>query len=136
MFILSSCVFKSKHFIIFLRLSLYRTCQPLKLFHSGDISLQNSFILQIRKLRLPNQQILGSKTIVADDCSHKIKRHLPLGRKAMINLDNILKSKDIILLTKVHRVKAMVFPVVMYGCESWTIKKAEGQRIDALELWC
>ena len=60
---------------------------------------------------------------MADDCSHKIKRHLPLGRKAMINLDNILKSKDIILLTKVHRVKAMVFPVVMYRCESWAIKR-------------
>ena len=61
---------------------------------------------------------------------------LALGRKAMTNLDSILKTRDIILLTKVHRVKAMVFPVVMYGCESWTIKKAEGQRIDALELWC
>ena len=63
-------------------------------------------------------------------------RHLLLGRKAMTNLDNILKSREIILLTKIHRVKAMVFPVVMYGCESWTIKKAECQRIDAFELWC
>ena len=75
--------------------------------------------------------------ITADsDCSHDIKRHLLLGRKAMTNLDSILKSREITLLTKVHLVKAMVFPVVMYGCESWTIKKAECQRIDALELWC
>ena len=70
------------------------------------------------------------------DCSHEIKRHLLLGRKAMTNLDSILKSRDITLLTKVHLVKAMVFPVVMYGCESWTIKKAEHQRIDAFELCC
>ena len=79
---------------------------------------------------------LGSKIIADGDCSHKIKRHLLLGRKAMTNLDSILKSRDITLLTKVHLVKAMVFPVVMYGCESWTIKKAEYQRIDAFELWC
>ena len=70
------------------------------------------------------------------DCSHEIKRHLLLGRKAMTNLDSILKSRDITLLTKVHLVKAMVFPVVMYGCESWTIKKAECRRRDAFELWC
>ena len=88
------------------------------MFHRGDISLQNSLILHIRKLRLPNQQILGSKIIVDGDCSHEIKRYLLLGRKAMINLDSILKSKDIILLTKVHRIKAMVFPVVTYRCES------------------
>ena len=69
-------------------------------------------------------------------CSHEIKRHLLLGRKAMTNLDSILKSRDITLLTKVRLVKAMVFPVVMYGCESWTIKKAEWQRTDAFELWC
>ena len=69
-------------------------------------------------------------------CSHEIKRHLLLGRKALINLDSVLKSTDITLLTKVHLVKGMVFPVLMYGCESWTIKKAEGWRIDALELWC
>ena len=73
---------------------------------------------------------LGSKIIADDSCSHEIKRHLPLGRKAMTNLDSILKSRDIILPTKVHLVKAMVFPVVIYGCESWTIKKAERQRID------
>ena len=70
------------------------------------------------------------------DCSHEIKRCLPLGRKIMTNLDSILKSRDIILLTKVCLVKAMVFPVVMYGCDSWTVKKAERQRIDAFELWC
>ena len=69
-------------------------------------------------------------------CSHEIKRHLLLGRKAMTKLDSILKSRDITLLTKVHRAKAMVFPVVMYGCESWTVKKAEGRRIDAFKLWC
>ena len=78
----------------------------------------------------------GSKITADDDCSHEIKRCLLLGRKVMTNLDNILKSRDIILHTKVHLVKAMVFPVVMYGCESWTIKKAEHQRIDAFELWC
>ena len=70
------------------------------------------------------------------DCSHEVKRRLLLGRKAMTNLDSVLKSRDITLLTKVHLVKAMVFPVVMYGCESWTIKKSERQRIDAFELWC
>ena len=70
------------------------------------------------------------------DCSHEIKRHLLLGRKVMTKLDSILKSRDITLLTKVHLAKAMVFPVVMYGCESWTIKKSECQRIDAFELWC
>ena len=81
--------------------------------------------------------ILGGSKITADsDCSHEIKKHLFLGRKAMINLDSILKSRDITLPTKVRLVKAMVFPVVMYGCESWTIKKAERQRIDAFELWC
>ena len=81
--------------------------------------------------------ILGGSKITADGgCSHEIKRHLLLGRKAMTNLDSILKSKDITLPTKVHLVKAMVFPVVMYGCESWTIKKAECRRTDAFELWC
>ena len=80
---------------------------------------------------------LGGSKITADgDCSHEIKRRVPLGRKAMTNLDSILKSRDITLLTKVCQVKVMVFPVVMYGCESWTIKKAEHQRTDAFELWC
>ena len=79
---------------------------------------------------------LGSKITVDDDCSHKIKRRLLLGRKGMTNLDSILKNRDIILPTKVLLVKAMFFPVVMYGCESWTIKKTEHQRIDGFELWC
>ena len=78
----------------------------------------------------------GSKTTTDGDYSHEIKRHLLLGRKAMTNLDSMLKSRDITLPTNVHLVKAMVFPVVMYGCESWTIKKAECQRIDDFELWC
>ena len=78
----------------------------------------------------------GSKITADGDCSHEIKRHLILGRKAMTNLDSILNSKDITLPTKVHLVKPMVFSVVMYGCERWTIKKAECQRIDAFEMWC
>ena len=81
--------------------------------------------------------ILGGSKITADgDCSHEIKRCLLLERKVMTNLNSILKSRDITLLTKVHLVKAMVFPVVMYGCENWTIKKAEHRRIDAFEVWC
>ena len=81
--------------------------------------------------------ILGGSKITTDgDCSHEIKRHLLLGRKVMTNLDNILKNREITLPTKVHLVKAMVFPVVMYGCESWTVKKAKHRRIDAFELWC
>ena len=79
---------------------------------------------------------LGSKITADGDCSHEIKRRLLLGRKVMTNLGNILKSRDITLPTKVHLVKAMVFPVVMHGCESWTINKAECRRIDAFELWC
>ena len=79
--------------------------------------------------------VLGSKITADGDCSHEIKRHLLLGRKAMTNLDSVLKSRDITLPTKVHLVKVMVSPVVMYGCESWTIKKAEHQRIDTFELW-
>ena len=78
----------------------------------------------------------GSKITADGDCSHEVKRHLLLGRKVMTNLDSILKSRGIILVSNVHLVKAMVFPVVMYGCESWTIKKAECQRTDAFELWC
>ena len=79
---------------------------------------------------------LGSKITADGDCSHEIKRHLLLGRKVMTNLDSIFKSRDITLPTKVCLVKAMIFPVVMYGCKSWTVKKAERQRIDAFELWC
>ena len=90
------------------------------------------------------QELLGQNSLAVynykvtadDDCSHEIKRHLLLGRKAMINLDSVLKNKDIILMTKFHLVKAMVFPVVMYRCESWTIKKAEHWRIDAFQVWC
>ena len=78
----------------------------------------------------------GSKITADDDCSHEIKRYLLLGRKIMTNLDSILKGRDINLPTKVHLIKAMVFPVVMYRCESWTVKKAECRRIDAFELWC
>ena len=79
---------------------------------------------------------LSSKITADGDCNHEIKRRLLLGRKVMTNLDSIFKSRDITLLTKVHLVKAMVFPVVMYGCESWTVKKAKRRRIDAFELWC
>ena len=78
----------------------------------------------------------GSQITADGDCSHEIKRRLLFGRKVMTNLDSIFQSRDITLTTKVHLVKAMVFPVVMYGCESWTVKKAESQRIDAFELWC
>ena len=79
---------------------------------------------------------LSSKITISGDCSHEIKRHLLIGRKVMSNLDSILKSRDITLPTKVRLVKTMVFPIVMFGCESWTIKKVECQRIDAFELWC
>ena len=88
------------------------------------------------KNRNGDRHFLGSKITADDDCNHEIKRCLFLGRKAMANLDSILKSRDITLLTKAHLVKAMVFPVVMYGCESWTIKKDEWQRIAVFELWC
>ena len=92
---------------------------------------------QIDGETMETEIILGASKITADgDCSHEIKRRLLLGRKAMTNLDSILKSRDITLPTKVHLVKAMVFAVVMYRCESWTIKKAECRRIDAFELWC
>ena len=85
---------------------------------------------------LPDFIFWGSKITADGDCSHEIKRHILLGGKVMTNLDSIFKSRDITLPTKVHLVKAMVFPVVMYGCESWTTKKAECLRIDAFELWC
>ena len=91
---------------------------------------------QIDGETVTNFIFLSSKITAEGDCSHEIKRHLLLGRKAMTNLDSILKSRDITLPTKVCLVKAMVFPVVMYGCESWTVKKAEHGRIDAFELWC
>ena len=106
--------------------------QKTKIVASGPIT---SWQTEEEKVEVVTDFIfLGSKITVDGDWSHEIKRCLLLGRKAMTNQDNILKSRDIILLTKVHLVKAMVFPVVMYGCESWTVKKAECQRIDAFEL--
>ena len=93
--------------------------------------------IDVETVEIVSDFILGGSKITADgDCSHEIKRHLLLGRKVMTNLDSIFKIRDITLPTKVHLVKAMVFPVVLYGCESWTVKKAEHQRIDAFELWC
>ena len=88
------------------------------------------------KERVTDFTFLDSKITADDDCHHEIKRHLLLGRKARTNLESIVKSRDITLPTKIHLVKAMVFPVVMYGCENWTIKKAEHRKIDAFELWC
>ena len=108
--------------------------QKTKIMVSGPIT---SWQIDGETMETVRDFIFLSSKITADgDCSHEIKRHLLLGRKAMTNLDSILKTRDITLSTKVCLVKTMVFPVVMYGCESWTIKKAEGQRIDALELWC
>ena len=108
--------------------------QKTKTMASGPITSWQIYGRTLEILR--NFLFLGSKITADGDCSHEIKRHLLLGRKAMTNLDNILKSRDITLLTKVHLVKTIVFPVVTYGCESWTIKKAEYQSIDAFELWC
>ena len=108
--------------------------QKTKIMASGPIS---SWQTEGERMKTVADFILGGSKITADgDCSHEIKRCLLLGRKVMTNLDSIFKSRDITLPTKVHLVKAMVFPVVMYGCESWTIKKAECQRTDAFELWC
>ena len=111
------------------RVGLKLNIQKTKIMLSGPIT---SWQIDREKRETVTDFILGGSKITADgECSHEIKRHLLLGRRAMTNLDSILKSKDITLSTKVHLVKAMVFPVVMYGCESWTIKKAEHQRIDA-----
>ena len=108
--------------------------QKTKIMASGPITLWQVDGETVETVR---DFILGGFKITADgDCSHEIKRHLLLGRKTMTNLDSILKSRDITLPTKAHLVKAMVFPVVMYGCESWTINKAEHRRIYAFELWC
>ena len=108
--------------------------QKIKIMASGPIT---SWQIDRETMETVTDFILGGSKITADgDCSHEIKRSLLLGRKAMINLDSILKSRDITLPTMVHLVKAMVFPVVMYGCENWTIKKAECRRIEAFELWC
>ena len=108
--------------------------QKTKIMASGPIT---SWQTDGETVETVSDFIFGGSKITADgDCSHEIKRHLLLGRKVMTNLDSILKSRDITLLTKVHLVKAMVFPAVTYGCESWTVKKAEHRRIDAFELWC
>ena len=113
------------------KVGLKLNIQKTKIMASGPITSW-----QIDGETVSDFIFLGSKITADGDCSHEIKRRLLLGRKFMTNLDNILKSRHITLPTKVHLVKAMVFPVVMYGCESWTIKKAECQRIDALEFWC
>ena len=108
--------------------------QKTKIMASGPIT---SWQIDVEIIETVRNFILGGSKITADDdCSHEIKRRLLLGRKVMTNLDSIFKSRDIPLSTKFHLVKAMVFPVVMYGCENWTVKKAEHQRIDAFELWC
>ena len=113
-----------------LKLSIQKT----KIMASSPIT---SWQIDGETMEMVRNFILGGSKITADgDCSHESKRRLLLGRKAMTNLDSILKSRDITLPTKIHLVKAMVFPVVMYGCESWTVKKAECRRIDAFELWC
>ena len=113
-----------------LRLNIQKT----KIMASGPIT---SWQIDEETVETVSDFILGdSKTTADGDCSHEIKRSLLLGRKVMTNLDSIFKSRDITLPTKVHLVKAMVFLVVIYGCESWNVKKAEHQRIDAFELWC
>ena len=113
------------------KVALKLNIQKAKIMASGPITSW-----QIDGETVADFNILGSKITADGDCSHEIKKCLLLGRKVMTNLDSILKSRDITLPTKVRLVKAMVFPVVMYGCESWSIKKAECQRIDAFELWC
>ena len=116
------------------KVGLKLNIQKTKIMASSPIT---SWQIEGETVETVSDFILGGSKIIADgDCSHEIKRHLLLGRKVMTNLDSILKSRDITLSTKIHLVKAMVFPVVMYGCESWTIKKAERQGIDAFELWC
>ena len=116
------------------KVGLKLNIQKTKIMASGPIT---SWEIDGEIVEIVSEFILGGSKITIDgDCSHEIKRHLLLGRKTMVNLDSILKSRDITLPTKVRLVKAIVFPVVMYGCESWTIKKAEHQRIDAFELWC
>ena len=116
------------------KVGLKLNIQKTKIMASGPIT---SWEIDGETVETVADFILGGSKITADgDCSHEIKRCLLLGRKVMINLDGILKSRDITLSMKVHPVKAMVFPIVMYGCESWTIKKVECRRIDAFELWC
>ena len=116
------------------KVGLKLNIQKTKIMASGPIT---SWQIDRETMETVTDFIFGGSKITADgDCSHEIKRRLLLGRKVMTNLDSILKSRDITLSTKVRLVKAMVFPVVMYGCESWTIKKTEHRRIDAFELWC
>ena len=116
------------------KVALKLNIQKTKIMASSTIT---SWQIDGETMETVTDFILGGSKITSDgECSHEIKRHLLLGRKVMTNLDSILKSRDITLLTKVHLVKAMVFPVVMYGCERWTMKKAEHQRIGAFELWC
>ena len=116
------------------KVALKLNIQKTKIMASGPIT---SWEIDGETVETVLDFIFGGSKITADgDCSHEIKRRLLLGKKIMTNLDSILKSRDITLPTKVHLVKAMVFPVVMNGCESWTVKKAERQRIDAFELWC
>ena len=116
------------------KVGLKLNIQKTKIMASGPIT---SWKVDGETVETVSDFILGGSQITADgDCSHEIKKHLLLRRKVMTNLDNILKSRDITLPRKVSLVKAMVFPVVMYGCESWTVKKAEHRRIDAFELWC
>ena len=116
------------------KVGLKLNVQKMKIVASGPIT---SWEIDGETVETMSEFILVGSKITADgDCSHEIKRHLLLGRKVMTNLDSIFKSRDITLPTKVHLVKAMVFPVVVYGCESWTVQKAECRRIDAFELWC
>ena len=116
------------------KVGLKLNIQKTKIVASGPIT---PWQIDGETMKTVRNFILGGSKITADgDCSHEINRHLLLGRKAMTNLDSIFKSRDITLPTKVCLVKVMVFPVVMYGCESWIVKKAECQRIDAFELWC
>ena len=116
------------------KVGLKPNIQKTKIMASGLIT---SWEIDRETVETMTDFIFVDSIITADsDCSHEIKRRLLLGRKVMTNLGNILKSRDVILPTKIHLVKAMVFPVVMYGCEGWTVKKAEHQKIDAFELWC
>ena len=116
------------------KVGLKLNIQKTKIMASGPI---NSWEIDEQTVETVSDfNFWGSKITADGDCSHEIKRRLFLGRKVMTNLESILKSRDITLSTKVHLVKAMVFPMVMYGCESWTVKKAERRKIDAFELWC
>ena len=116
------------------KVGLKLNIQKAKIMASGPIT---SWLIDGETVEtVADLNFLGSKITADGDCSNEIKRHLLLGRKVMTNRDSIFKSRDITLSTKVHLVKALVFPVVMYGCESWTVKKAHCQRIDAFELWC